>query len=59
MSDESERFRMRAQECRELAARANTNYWRDALLEMARDLEEEAIHIEQAELNPPRLPPNA
>jgi hypothetical protein len=58
MSEESERFRLRARECRELAARANTASWRDMLNEIARDLEEEADNIERIERNQPRVPPN-
>lgn len=57
LSDEAERFRIRARECRDLAARAHTTDWRDTLNEIARDLEQEADHLEQIEQNQRQLPP--
>lgn len=42
---DSERFRARASECRRLAASASDAYWRDMLLNLARDLEDEAGRI--------------
>ena len=49
MSEESDRFRRRAIECRRLADNARTYDDRDSLLEMARDLDEEADRIEAEE----------
>lgn len=40
--DASARFRERARECRALAGRATTDEWRESLLSLARDLENEA-----------------
>lgn len=59
MSEDSERFRMRARQCRELAKVARTTDWRDRLNEIARDLEEEADKIDRIErrLNRLNLPP--
>lgn len=47
MSEESERFRARAQLCRELSAPARSMTYRDALEEMGRELDEEADNIER------------
>ncbi len=49
MSDESERFRMRARQCRELAKLARDQYSRDTLSQMAVELDEEAEKIETEE----------
>lgn len=50
---------MRARECRELAARANSASWRDTLNEIADDLEQEADNIERIEGNGQQLPPDS
>ena len=49
--DTAARFRKRARECRKIAAEAKTDYWRQSLLTLARDLEDEADKID-AEDNP-------
>lgn len=49
MSDESERFRIRARQCRELAKLARDQYSRDTLSQMAVELDEEAEKIETEE----------
>lgn len=49
MSEESDRFRMRARQCRELAALAREPYSRDTLTQMAAELDEEADKIETEE----------
>ena len=49
MSEDSERFRLRAKQCRELAAMARDPYSRDTLSQMALELETEADEIEKAE----------
>ena len=46
MSAESERFRMRASHCRELARAARDEYARNILSDMAVDLDAEADRIE-------------
>jgi hypothetical protein len=62
MGDESERFRLRAKQCRELAAIAKDEYSRRILTRMAAELEDEAMLIdgEEAarpeELKPGRSP---
>ena len=45
MSDESDLFRMRAQECRHLAADAKDGYSRRILTRMADELEAEADEV--------------
>jgi hypothetical protein len=49
MSAESEHFRLRARQCRELAAVARDDYWRETLTQMATNLEAEAEAIEADE----------
>jgi len=49
MSDESGRFRRRAKECRDIAARAPDGAWRMQLNELAKDLDAEASKIEAEE----------
>ena len=49
MSEESERFRIRAKECRELADKARDPVARRTLVEIADDLEVEADMIEAEE----------
>lgn len=49
MSEESERFRTRAHQCRELAKLAKDEYSRDTLTRMAVELEEEVRLIESDE----------
>lgn len=44
--DISARFRKRAEECRELAAQAGTEEWREFLFTLAKDLDEEAAKID-------------
>ena len=57
MSDESNRFRMRARQCRELAAVARDHYSRQTLSQMAEELEAEAAAIEAQEDPEMPLPP--
>lgn len=47
--DTAARFRKRAQECRDLAADARSDDWRESLLALAEDLDEEADRIEAEE----------
>ena len=54
MSVDSERFRMRARQCRELAHAACDAHSRDTLAEMARELDEEADAIEADEIETPQ-----
>lgn len=58
MSDEAVRFRARAEEYRNLAARARSAVDRGELLKIAQDLEAEAdkIDAEQAIERPPMRP---
>lgn len=49
MSEDSERFRLRAKQCRELAAIARDDYSRDTLTQMGVELDEEADRIEAEE----------
>jgi hypothetical protein len=49
MSEESDRFRLRAKQCRELAALARDDYSRNTLRQMAVELDEEADRIEAEE----------
>ena len=44
--DDAKRFRRRAAECRSLAAQAGNAEWRQSLLELAQDLENEADEID-------------
>lgn len=57
VSAESERFRMRAKQCRELAAVARDDYSRQTLTQMAIELDAEADAIEAEENPEMRLPP--
>ena len=59
MSDESHRFRMRAQECRRLAADAKDGYSRRTLTQMADELEAEADESDAVEATPGRRPRDA
>ncbi len=43
------RFRMRAHQCREMAAEVREDDWRETLLGLAQDLEDEAHKIETEE----------
>ena len=43
------RFRERARKCREIAAEVRTDDWRQALLTLAQDLDDEADKIEAEE----------
>lgn len=49
MSDEDKRFRDRAKDCRDLAGVTYDDSWRQTLLNMAEDFEEEADRIEAEE----------
>lgn len=57
MTAESERFRMRAKECRELAAVARDEYSRQTLTQIALELDAEADAIEAEEGPEMPLPP--
>ena len=46
MSEDSDRFRMRARKCRELAEEAQDDYSRRTLTQMAIELDEEADQID-------------
>ena len=52
MSDEAARFRQRARECRLIAAEVGPNDWRQSLLDLAQDLEDEADRIDAEESGP-------
>jgi hypothetical protein len=54
MSEEADRFRRRAQQCRDLAERARDDYSRITLAQMARELEEEADKIDAEEVAEPK-----
>lgn len=49
MSEDAERFRMRARQCRELAELAKDDYSRGTLTQMALELDEEADLLEGEE----------
>jgi hypothetical protein len=49
MKEESDRFRIRARQCRELAQMARDDYARRTLNQMARELDEEAELIDREE----------
>lgn len=57
MSDESNRFGVRARQCRELAAVARDEDSRQTLTQMAAELSAEADHIEAGEDPKMPLPP--
>lgn len=57
MSGESDRFRERAKQCRELAAVARDDYSRQTLAQMAAELDAEADQIEAKEGPQVPLPP--
>ena len=57
MSDESDRFRMRARQCRELAAVARDDHSRQTLTQMATELDAEADQIDADEAPKMPLPP--
>lgn len=57
MSAESERFRLRANQCRELAAVARDDHARDTLRQMAVELDAEADAIEAEDDPKMPLPP--
>ena len=57
VSAESERFRLRAKQCRELAAVARDDHSRTTLTQMAVELDAEADEIEAGEDPEMRLPP--
>lgn len=52
MSEDSDRFRRRAVECRRLSADARDHQTRDQLAQMAQGLEEEADDMDAKERNP-------
>lgn len=52
MSDEAERFRKRAKQCRVLASQARDDDSRNELGRMADDLDAEAAKIDQEEATP-------
>ena len=60
MSEESDRFRMRAHQCRELSKLARDDHSRQTLAQMADELDEEATRIEAengpSDLIPPLAP---
>ncbi len=45
--DTATRFRERARKCREIAAVVKTDDWRESLLTLAQDLENEAAKIDE------------
>ena len=45
-NDDAECFRRRAAECRQIADEAGSDEWREALLTLAQDLEDEADRID-------------
>ena len=49
MGDDASRFRKRARECRDMAVEAGGEDWRETLLALARDLEDEADKIDAEE----------
>jgi hypothetical protein len=57
MSEESERFRLRAKECRDIAARTPDGPWRHQLTNLAKDLDAEADQIESEESILNEMPP--
>lgn len=46
VGEDADRFRARARECRDVAAEAKDEEWRQQLLTLARDLEDEADRID-------------
>jgi hypothetical protein len=54
MSEESERFRRRARDCRGIASRTPDGPWQAQLYELAADLDKEADEIEGGESPPSR-----
>ena len=46
MGDDAARFRSRARECRRIANEAKSAIWRESLLSIAKDLENEADKID-------------
>lgn len=48
MGEDAQRYRQRAKECRRIAAEVKDEAWRRSLLELAKDLENEAASIDVA-----------
>ena len=46
MGDEAKRYRERAEDCRGMASSLQAGEWRDALLQMATDFEDEADRMD-------------
>ena len=46
MGGDAARFRQRARECRKIAEEAKSPAWRESLLSLAKDLEDEADKID-------------
>jgi hypothetical protein len=49
MSDDAKRYRDRARDCREIAANTHDDSWRETLIAMADDFDEEAARMENEE----------
>lgn len=48
-NEDAKRFRERARECRRIAAEASSGEWRDSLLTLAQNLEDEADRLDAEE----------
>lgn len=57
MGEEAERFRLRAKQCRDLAAIARDDYSRQTLTQMADELEAEADVIDAEQASKPSFRP--
>lgn len=49
MGDDANRFRERARECRNIASESKSQNWRESLLALAKDLEDEADDLDREE----------
>ena len=49
MGDDASRFRNRAEQCRKIAAEAGSKLWRNELLGLAKDLDDEADELDREE----------
>lgn len=49
MGDDAARFRQRARDCRQIAEEAKSPIWRESLLSIAQDLEDEADRLDAEE----------
>ena len=52
MGEAAKQYRSRAQDCRDMAKNVDDEAWREALMDMARDFDEEARRLEAQQPGP-------